>query len=94
MAVIRYARKSLGHHGPGREIQGAEAIAGGMRQVSSLIGNTNWRGHDDVVQIRLFRGLGEPAWVNAPSSAGERLGPDPRRALGPAAIGRGDSVYP
>ncbi len=25
----------LGHHGPGREIQGAEAVAGGMRQASS-----------------------------------------------------------
>src|SRR6516162_7450270 len=30
-------------------------------------------------------GSGEPAWVIAPSSAGKRLGPDPRRALGPAA---------
>ena len=38
------------------------------------------------MQIRLFRGSGEPAWVNALSSACERLGPDPRRALGPAAI--------
>jgi hypothetical protein len=37
------------------------------------------------MQIRLFRGLGEPVWVNALSSACERLGPDPRRALGPAA---------
>ena len=26
---------------------------------------TNWRGHDDVMQIRSFRGLGEPAWVIA-----------------------------
>src|SRR5205085_8767434 len=43
------------------------------------------RGHDDVMQIRSFRGSGEPAWVNALSSACERLGPDPRRALGPAA---------
>ena len=48
--------------------------------------STNWRGHDDVMQIRSFRGSGEPAWVNALSSACERLGPDPRRALGPAAI--------
>src|SRR6266550_3905200 len=45
----------------------------------------DWRGHDDVMQIRLFRGLGEPVWVNALSSACERLGSDPRRALGPAA---------
>src|SRR5262249_8144773 len=26
---------------------------------------TNWRGHDDVVQKRSFRGSGEPAWVSA-----------------------------
>src|SRR5207342_1165727 len=37
------------------------------------------------MQIRSFRGSGEPAWVNALSSACDRLGPDPRRALGPAA---------
>jgi hypothetical protein len=48
--------------------------------------STDWRGHDDVMQIRSFRGSGEPVWVNALSSACERLGPDPRRALGPAAI--------
>ena len=46
---------------------------------------TNWRGHDDVMQKRSFRGSGEPAWVSAPLSACLRLGPDPRRALGPAA---------
>ena len=56
----------LGHHGPRREIQGAEAVAGGMRQASSRTGNTHWRGHDDVMQIWSFRGSGEPAWVNAP----------------------------
>jgi hypothetical protein len=49
-------------------------------------GATNWRGHDDVMQIRSFRGSGEPAWVIALPSACKRLGPDPRRALGPAAI--------
>jgi hypothetical protein len=38
------------------------------------------------MQIRSFRGSGEPAWVIALPSACERLGPDPRRALGPAAI--------
>jgi hypothetical protein len=48
-------------------------------------GNTNWRGHDDVMQIRSFRGSGEPVWVSALPSAGVRLGSDPRRALGPAA---------
>ncbi len=37
------------------------------------------------MQIRSFRGLGEPAWVIAFTNARERLGPDPRRALGPAA---------
>ncbi len=26
---------------------------------------TNWRGHDDVMQIRSFRGSGEPVWVIA-----------------------------
>jgi hypothetical protein len=38
------------------------------------------------MQIRSFRGSGEPAWVNAYSNACLRLGPHPRRALGPAAI--------
>ena len=38
------------------------------------------------MQIRSFRGSGEPARVNAPKSAPFCLGPDPRRALGPAAI--------
>ena len=37
------------------------------------------------MQIRSFRGSGEPVWVSALPSAGVRLGPDPRRALGPAA---------
>ena len=37
------------------------------------------------MQIRSFRGSGEPVWVSALPSAGFRLGPDPRRALGPAA---------
>src|SRR5262249_28362219 len=37
------------------------------------------------MQIRSFRESGESVWVNALSSACERLGPDPRRALGPAA---------
>src|SRR5215831_14389508 len=38
------------------------------------------------MQTRSFRGSGEPAWVNASPNARFRLGPDPRRALGPAAI--------
>src|SRR5260370_37607365 len=38
------------------------------------------------MQTRSFRGSGEPAWVIASSHACFRLGPDPRRALGPAAI--------
>src|SRR5258705_7504298 len=38
------------------------------------------------MQIRSFRGSGEPVWVNAHLlSARDCLGPDPRRALGPAA---------
>jgi hypothetical protein len=45
----------------------------------------NWRGHDDVMQTRSIRGSGEPAWVNASLNACFRLGPDPRRALWPAA---------
>ena len=45
----------------------------------------NWLGHEHVMQIRSFRRSGEPGWINVLSSAGERLGPDPRRALGPAA---------
>ena len=74
----------LGHHRPRRSIQGAEAIAGGLKSPAET-GNTYWRGHDDVMQIRSFRGSGEPVWVSALPSAGVRLGPDPRRALGPAA---------
>src|SRR5215468_2687769 len=42
--------------------------------------------HNDVMQTRSFRGSGEPAWVIASSNACEGLGPDPRRALGTAAI--------
>ena len=38
------------------------------------------------MQIRSFRGSGEPAWVIASSNARDGLGPDPRRALGPAAV--------
>src|SRR5215472_5670190 len=45
----------------------------------------NWRGHDDVMQTRSIRGSGEPAWVIASLNAYLRLGPDPRRALWPAA---------
>src|SRR5215470_12082427 len=45
----------------------------------------NWRGHDDVMQTRSTRGSGEPAWVIASLNACLRLGPDPRRALWPAA---------
>src|SRR5258708_8480891 len=38
------------------------------------------------MQIRSFRGSGEPVWVNAHLlSARDCLGPDPRIALGPAA---------
>jgi hypothetical protein len=33
----------------------------------------NWRGHDDVMQTRSFRGSGEPAWVIASLNACLRL---------------------
>src|SRR5499426_2317346 len=56
------------------------------RRLSCRTGKSrNWRGHNDVMQTRSFRGSGEPAWVIASSNACFRLGPDPRRALGPAA---------
>src|ERR1022692_3566405 len=38
------------------------------------------------MQTRSIDGSGEPVWVIAPSSAGLRLGPDPRKALWPAAM--------
>ena len=75
----------LGHHSSRRrDPRGTEIVDGGIRDASED-SNTNWRGHDDVMQIRSFRGSGEPAWVTAYSNACLRLGPDPRRALGPAA---------
>ena len=39
----------------------SQVNAGGLRDASS---NTNWRGHDDVMQIRSFRGSGVRVWVN------------------------------
>src|SRR5262249_32226933 len=73
------------HDGARRALQGVEVIAGGLAvSTGKVIGN--WRGHNDVMQTWSFRGSGEPAWVIASSNACERLGPDPRRALGPAAI--------
>ena len=44
--------------GPWLEIQGAEVADGSVRDAIGLIGNTNWRGHDDVMQIRWFQGIG------------------------------------
>src|SRR5262245_32109456 len=75
----------MGHDGARRAVQGAEVVAGGLA-ASRSNSHRNWRGHNDVMQTRSFRGSGEPAWVNASSNACFRLGPDPRRALGPAAI--------
>src|SRR5499426_1362872 len=75
----------MGHDGARRAVQGAEVVAGGLA-ASRRNSHRNWRGHDDVMQTRSFRGSGEPAWVIASSNARFRLGPDPRRALGPAAI--------
>src|SRR6266540_4136966 len=65
--------------------QGAAVVASGVA-INSRQGHRNWRGHNDVMQTRSFRGSGEPARVIAFSNACEGLGPDPRRALGPAAI--------
>ena len=76
----------LGHDGARRAVQGAEVVAGRRSCQQQAKVTTNWRGHDDVMQIRSFRGSGEPAWVIASSNACVGLGPDPRRALGPAAI--------
>jgi hypothetical protein len=72
------------HDGARRALQGTEVAAGGVAVNGRVI--RNWRGHDDVMQTRSFRGSGEPARVNASSNARVGLGPDPRRALGPAAI--------
>jgi hypothetical protein len=76
----------VGHDGTRRTLQGAEIALGSSIAKSRSRASMNWRGHDDVMQIRSIRGSGEPAWVIALPSAGKRLGPDPRRALGPAAI--------
>src|SRR5580704_2116224 len=54
----------LGHDGTRRTLQGA-AIALGSGIESRSRASANWRGHDDVMQIRSFRGSGEPAWVIA-----------------------------
>ena len=70
----------------GERFKEPKLLPGGIAVNGRQKATTNWRGHDDVMQIRSFRGSGEPAWVNASSNACERLGPDPRRALGPAAI--------
>ena len=37
----------------------------GIEACPSAHHSTNWRGHDDVMQIRSFRGSGEPVWVIA-----------------------------
>ena len=66
-------------------IQGGEGTADSGIDDMELKVLTNWRGHDDVMQIRSIRGSGEPVWVNASLNACFRLGPDPRRALWPAA---------
>jgi hypothetical protein len=66
-------------------IQGVEDTAGSGIDDTELKVLTNWRGHEDVMQIRSLRGSGEPAWVGASLNACLRLGPDPRKALWPAA---------
>ena len=76
----------LGHDGARGAVQGTEITAGSDLADRKQKASTNWRGHDDVMQIRSLRGSGEPARVIALSNARDGLGPDPRRALGPAAI--------
>jgi len=75
----------LGHNRAWRTLQGAEIAAGGLADQEANRFNELARAYD-VMQIRSFRGSGKPARVIALPSACERLGPDPRRALGPAAI--------
>jgi hypothetical protein len=49
----------------------------------------NWRGHDDVMQIRSFRGSGEPAWVGASLNANGRW----LAVLSPRGFGVGLAVF-
>jgi hypothetical protein len=56
-------------------IQGGEVTADGGTDDMELKVLTNWRGHDDVMQTRSFRGSGEPARVIASFNACLRLGP-------------------
>src|ERR1700751_2676721 len=89
VAAVALANKiahCLGHDGARGAVQGTEITAGSDLADGKQKASTNWRGHDDVMQIRSFRGSGEPARVIALSNARDGLGPDPRRALGPAAI--------
>jgi hypothetical protein len=50
-------------------IQGGEGTADSGIDDMELKVLTNWRGHDDVMQIRSIRGSGEPVWVNASLNA-------------------------
>ena len=59
----------VGHDGAWRAFQRAEAAVGGIGADEERVATTSWRGHDDVMQIRSFRGSGEPAWVIALPSA-------------------------
>jgi hypothetical protein len=51
--------------GLGKETFLPERTIPGARSCCRLRDSTNWRGHDDVMQIRSFRGSGEPVWVSA-----------------------------
>jgi hypothetical protein len=70
--------------GIGHDRHTAETGDNLAQQFEPLAGEVGREG--DVMQIGSFRGSGEPVWVIALPSACFRLGPDPRRALGPAAI--------
>jgi hypothetical protein len=84
------SRSSHRPNGMGNDGQGASAIGNLSHsrrdEITPVIRrDVKLGGHDDVMQTRSIRGSGEPAWVNASLNACLRLGPDPRRALWPAA---------
>ena len=63
-------------------VQGTKITTGSGLAEREQRASTNWRGHDDVMQIRSFRGSGEPARVIASSNARDGLGPGFRRHRG------------
>jgi hypothetical protein len=88
----------LGHDGARGAVQGTKITAGRGLAEREQKASTNWRGHDDVMQIRSFRGLGEPArghriiecarWIGTRSAQSIRASGHPRR------INRPDPPHP